>query len=268
MGAALGIVTLAGLTACSAGGVDEHYESQTTFSYAPANMQSGGVVFTSPDSVFPSPALDASAPRMASDVGTVDAPVHLSVYVDYMCPACGSFEQTFGELITERLEAGEISLEVTPLTFLNRSSQGTDYSSRAANALGCTVDQQPAAALGLHERLLSWQVQPKQATSGLSNAELIEQAEQAGVDVDEAFVDCVMSGAYMTFFDTNSEDIMNGGGVVGLADGEFLLDPEGNPQTGPQRVNGTPFVIINGAQWDYTADPDLGAALNTAAAAQ
>ncbi|MGR4010037.1 DsbA family protein [Leucobacter sp. 1207-22] len=264
-GAVVALV-LGGLTACSTGSDSENYVSQTKFDSAPANMQSGGALFTSTDSVVASAPLSAGADRVATDTSSVKAPTQVSVFVDFMCPACGSFEQTFGEMLTEKVDAGEISLEVTPLTFLNRMSQGTNYSTRAANLFACTVSQQPEYAYELQSTLLSAKVQPAENTKGLSNEELVKLAKEVGIADTQEFVDCAMTVPYGAFLDKNSEEMLSGSGIVGLADGAKLLDAEHNPQAdGPQRLLGTPLVLINGEQWDYSHDPDLDKALAAAA---
>ena len=262
---AITALALGGLTACSTGS-DADYVAQTKFDSVPANMQSGGAVFTSTDAVVASEPLAQGADRVAVDPTTLKAPTQVSVFVDFMCPACGAFEQSFGDMLAEKLDAGEISMEVTPMTFLNRMSQGTDYSTRAANLFACTVSQQPEHAYEVHSSLFSSKVQPAENTKGLSNDELVKVATSAGVEATQEFIDCAKTTPYAEFLDTNSDEVLNGAGVVQLADGTKLLDQYGQPQAdGPQRLMGTPLVLINGEQWDYSVDPDLEKALAAAA---
>src|SRR5690606_29142753 len=71
----------------------------------------------------------------------------VATYIDFMCPACGSFEANFGEALNTAAESDEITLQVHPIAILDHQSQGTSFSSRAASALYCVATEAPEAAL-------------------------------------------------------------------------------------------------------------------------
>nr|BFE78104.1 hypothetical protein GCM10020093_007050 [Planobispora longispora] len=106
----------------------------------------------------------------------------LEVYLDYMCPFCGRFERAnSGEL--DRLVAdGTVRLELYPLSFLDRMSNGTDYSTRAANAVATVADHAPGKLLAFNTALFAHQ--PAEGGDGLSDDEIAELARDAGVPQD------------------------------------------------------------------------------------
>lgn len=218
--------------------------------WAPQNMNTGGAVFTGLDEVVESPALSNIAERSAYQPGPGAPEVTVEIYADYMCPACGAFEADFGEMLEERLAAGDIALGVHPISFLDRLSGGTAYSTRAANLFACTVDQQPGAAFSLHRELLDSSVQPEEGTTGLDNERLLSIAEGVGVDVDQAFTECVEQQQFSDFVTQTTNDVLNGQGVLGLKAGETLAGGVGNAEPGsPQTLYSTPTVIVNGVEW-------------------
>lgn len=227
----------------------------------PANMASGGVVFTTGGEVKEGPGLASGESRKAPEVDRSQLPLDVTVYADYMCPACGSFEQTYGETLSTYLNSGDLNLEIYPINFLDGQSQGTKYSTRAANLMSCVVDQQPAAAYSLHNALLSAEVQPAEGTVGLSDEELLAQAEAAGATADDALTSCVEDQQYASFIDGNTVAATETG-ILGLEDDEQLIDAssgDGSLQEAgePQVLMSTPLVIVNGRQWDGQTDGDL-----------
>lgn len=122
-------------------------------------------------------------------VGDTDAPVTVEIYYDYMCPACGAFEAANGEELNRLLDEGTIQLELHPISFLDEQSEGTRYSTRAANAFATVVDAAPDLAWAFHQALYA--DQPEEGTEGLSDDELASVAGDAGVpgDVVDRFTD-------------------------------------------------------------------------------
>src|SRR6478735_5639221 len=63
----------------------------------------------------------------------------LDTYIDFMCPVCNQFEQSYGQVIQGLVDDGSITLNLHPISILDRASQGTQYSTRAANAMYCVA---------------------------------------------------------------------------------------------------------------------------------
>lgn len=227
----------------------------------PENMASGGAVFGADLEVQPSAALQPDQTREYPEVNREELPLDISLYVDYMCPGCGNFEQTYGTMLENYVGGGDATLRVYPLNFLDNRSQGTNYSTRAANMFGCLVEQQPDVAFAVHNRLLSAEVQPQEGTAGLTDDELLEQAELAGAEITPELESCVSDKRFSSFISSNTKAVTEQG-LLGLAEGAQIA--AGNqliPADEPQTLSQTPTVIVNGEQWVQSRDGDLEAYL-------
>lgn len=224
----------------------------------PQNMASGGAIFTKDLKVVKTPALQGDESREAPAVDRKKLPLDVTTYVDYMCPACGAFEQQYGTMLENYVGSGDVNLQVFPVNFLDGASLGTKYSTRAANLFSCVVDEQPDVAFKLHNRLLSKEVQPAEGSTGLTDDQLLEHAAEAGAELTTDLKQCVKNRSFGSFIDGNWKQASEVG-VQGLAKGEFLLSYDGvTPQPeGPQRIVSTPTVIVNGKQWNQNVDGDL-----------
>jgi len=225
----------------------------------PLNMVSGGVTFTKDLEVVKTAALKDGQARKAPEQDWTKAPVDVTVYVDYMCPACGNFEQQNGTMLEQYVGAGDVNLTVFPINFLDEQSLGTKYSTRAANAFSCLVEQQPESAFAFHNRLLSKEVQPGEGTTGLTDDQLAENAAAAGADANVEFKQCVKDQPFASFISSNYKSVSEVG-IQGLAKGAQLMNPRTNelvPADEPQRLMSTPTVIVNGQQWVEGRDGSL-----------
>lgn len=224
----------------------------------PKNMASGGVVFTKDLKVAETPALQDGEDFKPTQYDPAKRPVHVQVYADFMCPACGNFENTYGPMLEQYVGSGDISLELYPLNFLDPQSAGTKYSSRAASSLDCVVTQQPDKAFAYQKELFA--NMPEEGTAGHTNAELLKFAEQAGVEQTGEFKKCVNENRYTAFVDRATNQVLSEE-MLGLADGAQLLSNPGSgelqPKDEPQRLISTPTVIVNGKQWYQPRDGDL-----------
>jgi protein-disulfide isomerase len=115
----------------------------------------------------------------AISVGSASAPVKLEVYLDYMCPFCGRFERANGVELDRLVADGTVQLHLYPLSFLDRASSGTRYSTRAANAIATVADRAPDKVLSFNEALYA--DQPAEGSTGLSDDEIAALAVGSGV---------------------------------------------------------------------------------------
>lgn len=226
----------------------------------PLNMVSGGATFAADLEVLPTPALQEGELRESRDVNWEEMPVDVTVYVDYMCPGCGAFEQSYGSMLENYVGSGDITLTVYPINFLDSNSLGTKYSTRAANAFACLVEQQPDYGFAFHNRLLSAAVQPAQGTTGLTDDQLAEHAEAVGATATTELRQCIKEQRFGAFINGNWKAVSELG-MKGLAEGAQLVN---NPNAGdlqpadePQRLRSTPTVIVNGQQWVAGRDGEL-----------
>ncbi|WP_062136256.1 DsbA family protein [Demequina aestuarii] len=135
---------------------------------------------------------DAVAPLGADETGGIligmdgeaggeapaDAP-RLDIYEDFMCPVCGQFEQINKDDIDAMREAGDIQLYVHPISILDHTSQGSKFSTRAANAAATVADAAPAHIVPFMSAM--YENQPAEGTTGLSDEQIEQIAVEAGV---------------------------------------------------------------------------------------
>ncbi|WP_163510916.1 DsbA family protein [Fodinicola acaciae] len=143
-------------------------------------------------------------------VGPPTAKVTVELYIDFMCPICNQFEQTTGPTLDKMVQQGQIRIYYHPVAYLDRSSQGTMYSTRASGAAACAAD----AGVFDKFRSILYQNQPQENTPGLTNQQLIQFGQQAGVKDTATFEKCVNDGKYSTWT-ANLTDAASKGGVSG-----------------------------------------------------
>lgn len=202
----------------------------------PDNMLSDGVLIVPEDgvaTVVETAGIPEKGTPTPTDTSDLDEPLYIVAYVDYLCPFCYQFESTNAGQIRALIEAGQAALEVHPIAILDRASQGSRYSTRAANAAACVASLQPAAFLDAHEALFA--NQPPEGTRGLTNDELVGILAAAGADSDEV-ASCVREERYKAW--------------VAEATARALSGPL--PNTSVPNVTGTPTVIVNGERYQGT----------------
>lgn len=76
------------------------------------------------------------------------------------------------------VDDGTVLLRIHPMNFLDDASLGTKYSTRAANAFVTVWKAEPDKALAFNKLLFA--NQPKENTTGLTDAQIAQIASQAG----------------------------------------------------------------------------------------
>jgi protein-disulfide isomerase len=161
----------------------------------------------------------------ALELGSGD--VEIDIYIDYMCPACKMFEEAYAEDIESWLADGSVTVRYHTIAILNRFSQGTEYSTRAASAAVCAADEGEQQFLDYSTALFA--NQPSENTTGLDDAELVRiGAEEVGLG--DGWEQCVTDGTYKGWVQQGT-----------------------SAATGDQGVTGTPTVKINGQKLENNA---------------
>lgn len=112
-------------------------------------------------------------------LGAADAPVTIEIYEDFMCPFCGQFETAAGDIVKEYAESGDVQVQYKVIAFLDSASDGSNYSTRAVNAVAVVLEEAgPEATIEIHDLLFA--NQPEEGTKGLDDQQLIDLAVQAG----------------------------------------------------------------------------------------
>jgi len=169
---------------------------------------------------IPSPA--ASAPATVKAPGAeaeAGKPVKVVLYIDFICPVCKNFEATYNETLTKLRNEGKITVEYRALGFLDSRST-TNYSSRAANAAACVVNESPEKYSDFVNALFD--KQPAEGGAGLSDDELKKMASEVGAkDISS----CVENKTYRPWVKYTTQEAA----AIG--------------------VTGTPTVLVDGKQW-------------------
>ncbi|MDM7830487.1 DsbA family protein [Cellulomonas edaphi] len=148
------------------------------------------------DPEAPSTADGAFIPVSKAGVGTAgDGDTTLSVYFDLQCPVCQQFDAVNGADLDALAAEDGITVKYFPVQFLDSMSNGTYYSSRAANAASIVADKDPEHFTAFLTALYS--NQPAENTDGLPDPDIAAIATEAGVPtaVSDTFTDTV-DGTY------------------------------------------------------------------------
>ncbi len=124
----------------------------------------------------------AAAPANAAGteivVGSATAPVTVDLYEDFQCPNCKAFEAESGSTLAQLIAAGTVQAHYHGMAFLDTSAND-EYSTRALNAAAVVLATAgPDAFQTFHDLLFA--NQPDEGGSGLTDAQLVDYAGQAG----------------------------------------------------------------------------------------
>ncbi|GAA2962085.1 DsbA family protein [Microbacterium schleiferi] len=173
-----------------------------------------------------------AAANINTETGAIavgDGPNSVDTYIDFMCPICNQFEQAEGETIQQLLDDGSITLNIHPVSILDRVSQGTEFSTRSASAAYCVAESDPDAVLDFVRAMYAQQ--PAESSPGLTDEEIVAIAESAGATNSSA---CITDGTYMDFATAMTRNLPT------------------NPANGSA---GTPTLVVNGEYVTVTFDP-------------
>jgi protein-disulfide isomerase len=163
--------------------------------------------------------------NLITNEGSTEPKAVLSLYEDFLCPACGNFERAFGPTISKLIDTGAVAADYHMVSILD--AQGDGYSSRAGAAAYCVADESIDAFRRFHTALYTKELQPQEGGGVYpDNARLIELARQAGAA--GSVPDCINKGTYVEL-------------VQGMA--------------AATNIRSTPTVRINGEDYEYST-PD------------
>lgn len=205
----------------------------------PVNMASDGILFTGVGDgtidAVQTGAVPIDGTPIPTDPDAYDVPVHIVTYIDYGCPFCNQFETTNADQINELVASGYATLEVHPISILDRAFLGSEYSTRAANAMACVAVSEPNTFLDANAALFA--AQPAEQTEGLSDDEIRDILDSAGALTDEISA-CIGDQRYAGWVEAASDRATN--------------DPDlANPTSGSF---GTPTVLVNGVRYGGAVD--------------
>ncbi len=166
----------------------------------------------------------------------------VDIFEDFQCPNCLKFDQAAGKTLADDVKANLAQVRYHTMSFLDSSSSGNRYSSRAANAGICVSDVGVDQFVKFHDILFTPAVQPAEGSHGRTNAELITFAQQAG-----------LTPTQVTTFSTCAETEQHSALVQAITD-----------NASKRGINATPTVLVNGKM---LSKPDLASLTQAIAAA-
>jgi protein-disulfide isomerase len=196
----------------------------------PRNMASDGITLTKSDRAVRTGATAAGADPAAPPKPS-SSTIVIRTYEDFGCPFCGQFERTNGAYMASLLKAGTATLTVYPVSVLDRSFQGTKYSTRSANAAAAVANYSPDQFSAFHTLLFA--NQPTEGTEGLTDDKLIAYAKQAKVSNLAQITAAIHDHRYFNWVAAAIKRVRDGG----------------LPGSDVKSVQGTPIVIVNGKQY-------------------
>ncbi|MGV8883254.1 MAG: DsbA family protein [Rhodoglobus sp.] len=202
----------------------------------PLNMASDGIQINQGGVATQTAALKAGQDPIPNKRDEAGGEVNIQMYVDYMCPLCGDFEATNMDYIESLLENGGTTVDIHPITILDRLSQGTKYSTRAANAAACVANYSPDQYLDFHKALFD--NQPKENTTGLEDKDIVALAKDAGVKNLSQVESCINDQKFKPWVNASTNRALNGP----------------IPNSNVDKVEGTPTVIVNGLKYTGPID--------------
>lgn len=180
----------------------------------------------------------------------IDGVPTVEVYMDFMCPACGTTDRSLASTWKKLLDAGQINLEVHPNSYLDANSSD-EYSTRAASAVTYVAQNDPEHLLAFITALFSEDFQPQEGSSyrSVSDEKIAAQAVKAGVS--EKIAAAAIKGTYKDW-------------ITAVSKYTPLRSAVQHPSGSYKGQMTTPTILINGHFWDVSSAYDSTGDLKTA----
>ncbi|WP_155055249.1 DsbA family protein [Streptomyces blattellae] len=163
--------------------------------------------------------------NLAIPVGQNSAKSTLTVWEDFRCPACKSFETVYRPTIHELTDSGQLRVEYRLATIIDGNMRGTG-SRNAAGAAACAQD---AGKFPAYHDVLYDNQPPETDDAYGENSKLIELAAKVdGLDTP-AFRSCVEKGTYNSWVEKSAAAFQDGGfsgTPTVLLDGKNILQDQ------------------------------------------
>jgi protein-disulfide isomerase len=203
----------------------------------PLNMRSDGIIIGKDLKVVRTGAVPENGKPIATERDKKSSVVSIRIYLDYFCPECNAFETANRSQLTSWLKQGAVTLEIHPISILDRSSLGTAYSTRAANAAACVANYSPDDFWAFTQEM--YVKQPKEVTTGLSDSQILGVMKDAKVHRISQITPCVTKEKFKGWVDSATARATNGP----------------LPDSTVASVTGTPpTVIVDGVAYPITND--------------
>lgn len=171
-----------------------------------------------------------SLPAPSGSKAAAKDAVTVRVAADYMCPICNQFEQQTDAWQQQQVKAGKIKQEFIPVSILDRSSNGTQYSTRSAAAAYCVATTDKSKMHDFTKAMYA--DQPEEGSNGLTDDEIVNIAKKV-IPNNKAMNDCITSERYKKYVGKVSDQASKDG------------------------LSGTPTVWVNGKQLQLSGQAGL-----------
>lgn len=167
--------------------------------------------------------------------GKGDAPVTMTVWEDFRCPACRQFEQTFGDTVNSLRSQGKLKVDYQLVTLID-SSRGGDGSKEAAEAALCAEKENHF--VGYHDVL--YRNQPPEDQDKFANQDyLIKLAGKVPALSSVDFEKCVRSNeevGRVHKMEKGFENVGYDSTPTVLLDGKKIYPTQSGKQLTPERL--------------------------------
>jgi protein-disulfide isomerase len=212
----------------------------------PLNMQADSIKLSQGFIAERTPALEPEQLPVLPQANGDQTP-HISIFVDYSCPACKQFEEIHNPLLRTWLESGTVTVSYHPIAFRDAQTAGQRYATRAANSAACVANFAPDNFFDYSEVLLASQPTPPEAVS-LSNNDLIALTESVvPADVAGDIAQCIRDETFSNWVGESTRRAMQTGPLP-VKNAEIPL------------VTRSPTILVNGKFYTWSSNPaDLAA---------
>lgn len=205
----------------------------------PLNMLSDGIKIGAGYKAVQTPGIPVNSKPVPSATNSPEV-IDIKLYVDYLCPNCGTFENKNGAQLRAWVKSGAATIEIHPIAVLTTKSAGTQYSLRAANAAACVAEFSPNHFFDFNQALFV--DQPKEGSAGLTDQQIEARASKAGVTDMVQVSKCIQDSRFRSWVQAATTRALNGP----------------IPGSDVKDIAVTPTIIVNGSQFKYTTafDPN------------
>ncbi|MTE16603.1 thioredoxin domain-containing protein [Nocardia sp. CT2-14] len=127
-------------------------------------------------------------------IGNPDAKAKIQIVADLQCPACKMFEGSNSDALSKAVQSGSATIDYSIISFLDRASNGNQYSTRAANAAYVVAASDPSKFQAWLGTMFS--KQPPENGNGMTDDQLIQIAVDAGY-TDPKVAQDIRDGKYV-----------------------------------------------------------------------
>ena len=204
----------------------------------PRNMASGGITIQGAQLTAAKTAAPSSDATPSPQPTPSDGVVLIQAYEDFGCPACQSFEQTYGSQVKQLITSGAAVVQYHPVAILDNHFTDNSYSSRAANAAAAVANYSPDTYAAFHELLYRTDVQPKEGGPGLTDDRLIELVKQVKPSNVAQITTAIRDQQFKAWVQARTDEFIDKTGSLAK-----VTIPTKNRAS-------TPTVVVNGRYWD------------------